>query len=75
VNGALSADEVISIMVGDLQRIKIYPDRGFQIYQEIPDAVWAAYEELVKAGYTKHLITESAPSASADGIRRPSRAT
>ena len=69
VIGALSADEVVSIMVGDLQRIKIYPDRGFQIYQEIPDAVWAAYEELVTAGYTKHLITESGPSASADGIR------
>lgn len=57
-NRALSKDDVISIMVGDLQRIKLYPARGFQIYQEIPDDVWAAYEELVKAGYGKHLISD-----------------
>lgn len=43
-------------MVGDLQRIKIYPSLGYQIYQEIPDQVWAAYEELVARGYTEHLI-------------------
>jgi len=43
-------------MVGDLQRMKLYPARGFQIHQEIPDGVWAAYEELVKAGYNTHLI-------------------
>ena len=53
----LSRDEVISIMVGDLQRIKLYPEKGFQIYQEIPHDVWAAYEELVQAGYNQRLIT------------------
>ena len=55
-NPELSADEVVSIMVGDLQRIKLYPARGFQIPQEIPEEVWAAYEELVRAGYDKHLV-------------------
>lgn len=55
-NSELSSDDVISIMVGDLQRIKVYPEKGFQIHQEIPDDVWAAYEELVSAGYDKHLI-------------------
>lgn len=54
----LSKDYVISILVGDLQRIKIYPQKGFQIYQDIPDDVWSAFEELVKAGYDKHLIKE-----------------
>jgi uncharacterized SAM-binding protein YcdF (DUF218 family) len=53
----LSRDEVISIMIGDLQRIKFYPEKGFQIYQEIPHDVWAAYEELVQAGYDQRLIT------------------
>ena len=53
----LSRDEVISIMVGDLQRIKLYPEKGFQIYQQIPLDVWAAYEELVEAGYDNRLIT------------------
>ncbi len=51
----LSADEVVSIMVGDLQRIRVYPAKGFQIHQDIPDDVWEAYEELVKAGYDRHL--------------------
>jgi len=52
----LSADDVISIMVGDLQRIRVYPAKGFQIHQDIPDDVWDAYEELVKAGYDRHLL-------------------
>ena len=55
-NRALTEDEVVSIMVGDLQRIRLYPEKGFQIPQEIPKDVWAAYEELVKAGYDRHLI-------------------
>lgn len=59
VNAELSSDEVISIMVGDLQRIKVYPEKGFQIYQEIPAEVWAAYEELIRAGYDRHLIGDS----------------
>lgn len=57
-NEALSADDVISIMVGDLQRIKLYPLKGFQIHQEIPLDVWSAYEELVKAGYDQRLVDE-----------------
>lgn len=55
-NSALSVADVISIMVGDLQRIRLYPARGFQIEQEIPQRVWDAYEELVKAGYDRHLL-------------------
>jgi len=55
-NPDLSSEDVISIMVGDLQRIKLYPAKGFQIQQEIPCEIWAAYEELVAAGYDKHLI-------------------
>ncbi|HEV7747665.1 MAG TPA: YdcF family protein [Pyrinomonadaceae bacterium] len=52
----LSSDDVVSIMVGDLQRIKLYPEKGFQIHQEIPEEVWAAYEELVGSGFDKYLI-------------------
>ena len=55
-NCEISGDDVISIMVGDLQRIRLYAERGFQIHQEIPDDVWTAYEELVEAGYKQHLI-------------------
>jgi uncharacterized SAM-binding protein YcdF (DUF218 family) len=55
-NGALSAADVIGIMVGDLQRIREYPARGFQIPQPIPDDVWDAYLELVRAGFDKYLL-------------------
>jgi uncharacterized SAM-binding protein YcdF (DUF218 family) len=54
---ALTADDVISIMVGDLQRIREYPARGFQIPQDIPDDVWEAYNQLVRMGYNRHLMT------------------
>jgi uncharacterized SAM-binding protein YcdF (DUF218 family) len=52
----LSVDDVISIMVGDLQRIRLYPAMGFQIHQDIPDDVWQAFEELVAAGYDQRLV-------------------
>ncbi|MEO5649833.1 MAG: YdcF family protein [Ginsengibacter sp.] len=51
-------EKVINIMVGDLQRIKCYPEMGFQIYQEIPPAIWEAYERLVALGFDKHLMRE-----------------
>lgn len=56
-NEALSADDVISIMVGDLQRIRIYAEKGFQVPQEIPADVWEAYEQLVAAGYDSRLVS------------------
>jgi len=51
-------ERVINIMAGDLQRIKFYPEKGFQIFQEIPPDVWRAYEQLVEKGFAKHLMKE-----------------
>jgi len=55
-NEEIPLEKVINIMVGDLQRIKIYPEKGFQIFQEIPDDVCQAYEQLIDAGYNQHLM-------------------
>ena len=55
-NAEIPMERVINIMVGDLQRIKIYPEKGFQIYQEIPSPIWQAYEQLVALGFDKHLV-------------------
>jgi uncharacterized SAM-binding protein YcdF (DUF218 family) len=55
-NEEIPLEHVINIMVGDMQRIKIYPEKGFQTFQEIPGDVWNAYERLVELGYDKHLI-------------------
>lgn len=43
-------------MTGDLQRIKLYPARGFQIHQDIPVEVWDAYEKLIDAGFNEHMV-------------------
>lgn len=53
----ITLEEVIDIMVGDLQRIKVYPEKGFQIEQEIPKEVWEAFEKLVSLGFNSHLIS------------------
>ena len=55
-HSSLTADDVIAIMLGDLQRIRFYPELGYQIAQEIPEDVWSAYEELVRVGYDGFLI-------------------
>ena len=55
-NKDIPLEKIIHIMVGDLQRIKLYAEKGFQIPQEIPADVWMAYEELIKMGYDKHLV-------------------
>ena len=56
-NSALTSDDVVGIMVGDLQRIRVYATKGYQIAQEIPDDVWQAFEELVQAGYVRYLVS------------------
>eukprot|EP01084_Bolivina_argentea_P012118 22712_1 len=52
-------DIIISIMVGDLQRVKYYaePYGDFQIPQEIPEYVWNAFQYLVSKGYTDNLMS------------------
>jgi uncharacterized SAM-binding protein YcdF (DUF218 family) len=57
-NHEIPIEKVINIMVGDLQRIKHYPAKGFQIYQEIPAEVWAACESLINDGFNKHLMKD-----------------
>lgn len=54
----ITKDDVINIMVGDLQRIMVYPGKGYQIAQDVPEDVVIAYKRLIEFGYTKHLIKE-----------------
>jgi uncharacterized SAM-binding protein YcdF (DUF218 family) len=55
-NEEIPVERVINIMVGDLQRIRVYPEKGFQIPMDIPKDVWKAYEELVEMGFDSHLV-------------------
>ena len=47
------------IMVGDLQRLIVYGQKGWSAPQDVPPEVLEAYEGLVAAGYTGRLIPHS----------------
>ncbi len=46
----------IELMVGDLQRLRLYAERGFQAPTEVPGRVWEAYLGLVRAGFDRYVI-------------------
>ncbi|MHB9753193.1 YdcF family protein [Streptomyces sp. BYX5S] len=47
---------VLDMLVGDLQRVIEYPKLGFAIEQDVPGDVHAAYESLIRSGFTSRLI-------------------
>ncbi len=49
-------DRVITMLVGDTQRITEYARRGFAVPQHMPDNVHTAFQRLVDAGYTARLV-------------------
>ncbi|MCK9904834.1 hypothetical protein CC117_32435 [Parafrankia colletiae] len=49
-------DRVVSMLVGDTQRIWLYAERGHAIPQPVPDDIRDAYRALTQAGYTSRLI-------------------
>ena len=55
---SLPKDLIINVLVGDVQRILVYPGKGFQIPQPMPDEVRNAWSELVSRGYTHHLVRD-----------------
>ena len=54
-NEEFPVQQVIQIMVGDLRRIMDYPNKGYQIEQQVPESVKCAFDALVARGYTGHL--------------------
>jgi uncharacterized SAM-binding protein YcdF (DUF218 family) len=56
ITAELSMELLINSMVGDLQRIKLYPGKGFQIHQDIPEDVWESFETLVAMGFDRFII-------------------
>ena len=49
-------ETTVALMVGDLQRLRVYAETGFQAPVEVPDEIWAAYDRLVAAGYDQYVI-------------------
>ncbi|XP_052812301.1 uncharacterized protein SCO4629-like [Mya arenaria] len=51
-----SLQDVISVMLGDMARIKLYEEKGFQVHQDIPENVQQAFDQLVATGkYLSHM--------------------
>lgn len=46
----------IDIMLGDLQRLRVYGERGWSAPQRWTEEVTEAYESLKAAGFTRHLL-------------------
>lgn len=67
---ALTPAKIVNILLGDLQRIWAYAQRGWSAPQPLPAEVLEAYRRLVDLGFTRHLLTdcrsgpETAPSPS-----------
>lgn len=55
-NNEEKRENIISVLIGDIQRIAIYPQFGWQIENEIPDKVIDAYNYLKNIGYNKYII-------------------
>ena len=49
-------EQEIQLMVGDLQRLRVYAERGYQVPVKVPDEIWQAYERLAANGYDRYVI-------------------
>ncbi len=47
--------DVVSVFVGDFQRIDLYARKGYQLPQQIPEKAWQAFRQLVALGYDRQL--------------------
>lgn len=55
-NEHLSKTHLIHMLVGRLDRIRVYAETGYQTKVEIPQNVLAAYEKLISLGYDEQLV-------------------
>ena len=63
----LSLRDILSVVVGDAQRVATYPAKGFQAYYRVPPEAWAAIKTLLRAGFTFHAVRAAgAPQGSCE---------
>ena len=49
-------DREIELMTGDLQRLRVYAEKGWQAPVFVPETVWEAYERLAGDGFDRYVI-------------------
>jgi uncharacterized SAM-binding protein YcdF (DUF218 family) len=52
----LTEDYMINALVGRVQRMKVYSERGYQAKTEMPEPIWYACQRLIELGYTEQLV-------------------
>lgn len=52
----LTREEMIGSVVGDIERLKLYAEKGFTTKQEIPEDVWEARNKIREAGISRRYI-------------------
>ncbi len=55
---SLGKEDSLHVMVGDLQRIMMYPAKGWMAPQVVPENVKTAFNALVSLGYDNHIIKD-----------------
>jgi uncharacterized SAM-binding protein YcdF (DUF218 family) len=53
LESGLPQAKILNMMVGEVKRIKEYPDLGYMVKQEIPEEVWTSYLRLAQFGFTE----------------------
>jgi uncharacterized SAM-binding protein YcdF (DUF218 family) len=56
--GDITMENLINIIVGDFQRILVYPGKGYQSEQKVPKKAMKAFEKLVTMGFTHCLVAD-----------------
>ena len=49
-------ESTIQLMTGDLQRLRVYAEKGFQAPVEVPEEIWQANERLINDGYNQYTV-------------------
>ena len=49
-------ESTIHLMTGDLQRLRVYAQKGFQAPVEVPEEIWETNERLIRDGYDRYVF-------------------
>lgn len=63
-----NGNEWINVLVGDIQRMKLFYEKGWQIKMDIPNEVWKAYKMLVKRGYDRFVLKDQQDEGDKENI-------
>ena len=52
----ITLEDTVHLMVGDLQRLWVYEEKGYQAHVDVPEEILQAWQRLVEAGYDRYVI-------------------